>query len=215
MMKNHAATVAPQAKTPDRIPVGDPSAARQRILQVAEKLFYLEGFHAVGLDRILREVGISKQAFYKHFSTKEDLVVEVIRWHDRWWRDHCRAYLQKEAGDDPRRQLYALLKLFVDVLGDSDFRGCYFVNAITQFPNPMDPIYQAALAAKDAIDVMVRDLALCAGASDPIRMSNELSLIFEGAFAMRALRKSELVKPTLRRLAEDLLDRYLQDPKSK
>lgn len=214
MSAQKAIQTAPlKPKAPSRIPVGDPSVARQRVLEVAEKVFYKEGFHAVGLDRILREVGISKQAFYKHFSSKEDLVVEVIRWHGRWWRDHCSAYLHKEAGDDPRKQLFALMKLFVEVLADSDFRGCYFVNAITQFPNPMDPIYQAALAAKDAIDIMVRDLALRAHASDPIRLSQELSLVFEGAFAMRSLRRADDVMPTLRRLAEDLLYRHLPEAK--
>lgn len=124
--------------------MGDPSPTRQKLLETAEALFHAEGFHAVGLKRILREVGITKQGFYRHFDSKEDLVAEVIHWHDRWWRDNCRQLLEHRAGPDVRRQLDEFVGLLIEVLEGDVFRGCFFINAVAQFPSKSDPIHRAA-----------------------------------------------------------------------
>lgn len=200
---------ANSAGLPSRVPVGDPSPTRQKLLEAAEALFHADGFHAVGLDRVVRAVGITKQAFYRHFDSKEDLVAEVLHWHDRWWRDNCRQLLARRAGPDARRQLDELVGLLVEVLEGDVFRGCFFINAVTQFPNKSDPIHRAALQAKDNIEAMIRDMALGAGADDPAALARELGMIFEGAFATRYLRPAEDVVPVLRRMAATLFGQRL------
>ncbi|MBS0265818.1 MAG: TetR/AcrR family transcriptional regulator [Planctomycetes bacterium] len=194
---------------PTRVPVADPSPTRQKLIETAEALFDTEGFHAVGLDRILRTVGISKQAFYRHFESKEDLVADVIHWHDRWWRDNCRKLLAQRVGLDARRQLAEFVTLLVEVLEGDVFRGCFFMNAVAQFPNTSDPIHQAALEAKDNIEAMIRDMALGAGADDPAAFARELGILFEGAFATRHIRPPEHVVPFLRRMAATLFAQRL------
>ena len=194
---------------PSCVPVGDPSRTRQKLLETAESLFHAEGFHAVGLKRILQEVGITKQAFYRHFESKEDLVADVIHWHDRWWRDSCRQLLADRAGPDSRRQLDEFVKLLIEVLEEDVFRGCFFINAVSQFPSKSDPIHQAALKAKDNIEAMIRDMALAAGANAPAAFARDLSMIFEGAFAARHLRPPEDVVPVLRRMSTTIFDQYL------
>ena len=194
---------------PSRVTVGDPSPTRQKLLETAEALFDAEGFHAVGLDRILRVVGITKQAFYRHFDSKEDLVAGVLHWHDRWWRDNCRQLLAQRAGPDAYRQLEEFIELLVEVLEGDVFRGCFFINAVAQFPNRSDPIHRAALEAKDNIEAMVRDMALRAGADDPAAFARELAMIFEGGFAVRHLRPPEDVVPVLRRMAATLFGQRL------
>jgi AcrR family transcriptional regulator len=77
------------------------TSSRSRILEVAHELFYSDGFHNVGLDRILHEVGVTKTTFYNHFESKDDLVLEVLRMHDRWWRDTFQQLLRKHGGDTP------------------------------------------------------------------------------------------------------------------
>jgi AcrR family transcriptional regulator len=191
------------------VPVGDSSPTRQKLLETAEALFHAEGFHEVGLKRILREVGITKQGFYRHFDSKEDLVADVIRWHDRWWRDNCRQILADRAGPDARRQLDAFVGLIIEALEGDVFRGCFFMNAVAQFPSKSDPIHQAALKAKDNIEALVRDMALGAGADDPAAFARELSMIFEGGFATRHLRPPEDVVPVLRRMAAALFEQRL------
>ncbi len=200
---------ADSVELPSRVPVGDPSPTRQKLLETAEALFHAEGFHAVGLKRILREVGITKQGFYRHFDSKEDLVAEVIHWHDRWWRDNCRQLLEHRAGPDVRRQLDEFVGLLIEVLEGDVFRGCFFINAVAQFPSKSDPIHRAALKAKDNIEAMIRDMALGAGADDPAAFARELSMIFEGGFAARHLRPPEDVVPVLRRMAATLFEQRL------
>lgn len=200
---------ADPAGLPSRVPVGDTSPTRQKLLETAEALFDAEGFHAVGLGRILRAVGITKQGFYRHFASKEDLVAGVIHWHDRWWRDSCRKLLARRAGADARRQLDELVGLLVEVLEGGVFRGCFFVNAVAQFPSKSDPIHRAALEAKDNIEAMIRDLALGAGADDPAAFARELGMIFEGAFVTRHLRPPGDVVPVLRRMAATLFGQRL------
>lgn len=194
---------------PDRVPMPALSPTRRRLLETAEALFYSEGFHAVGLDRILKTVGISKPGFYRHFSSKEDLVVEVLRWHDRWWRDHCRAIIEQEAGRDAMRQLRTFIGLILDALKDDNFRGCFFVNAASEFPNRSDPVHLAAVQAKENIEAMVRDMALKAGADDPLSFAQEIVLLLEGAFATRRLRSADEMIPVVRRMVEGLFSRHV------
>ena len=194
---------------PSRVPVDDPSPTRQKLLETAEALFDTEGFHAVGLDRILRAVGITKQGFYRHFESKEDLVADVIHWHDRWWRDNCRKLLAQRAGPDARRQLGEFVTLLIEVMEGDVFRGCFFMNAVAQFPRKSDPIHQAALEAKDNIEAMIRDMALGAGADDPAAFARELGIILEGAFAIRHLRPPEQIVPVLRRMTATLFAQRL------
>lgn len=191
---------------PPSVPVHDASDTRQRLLASAERLFHAEGFHTVGLDRVLREVGISKQGFYHHFASKEDLVLEVVHWHACWWRDESPRLLAERGGPDARRQIDALVEVMIEILENRAFRGCFFLNAIAQFPNPADPIHQAAVEAKEIIGRMLRDVAMRAGADDPVAFAREFSMIFEGAFATQALRGPEEVTPVLRRMAETLCD---------
>jgi AcrR family transcriptional regulator len=191
------------------VPVGDPSPTRQKLLETAEALFHEEGFHAVGLDRILQVVGITKQGFYRHFESKDDLVTNVIHWHDRWWRDHCRQLLAQRGGPDARRQLEQFVELIIEMLEGDVFRGCFFLNAVTQFPSKSDPIHRAAVEAKDNIEAMIRDMALGAGADDPVAFARELSMIFEGGFATRHLRPPGDVVPVLRRMTANLFGQRL------
>lgn len=203
------APAAAPGEIPESVAVAGASTTRDRLIEAAEELFNAEGFHAVGLDRILAKVGISKQGFYRHFASKEDLVLEVILAHDRWWREECPKLLRERAGDDPRAQLEAYVDLLIEVLEGHGFRGCFFVNAISEFPSPADPIHRAALQAKNNIGLLIRDLALRAGADDPVALAQEFGLLFEGAFATRWLQKTADVIPVIRRMVAHLFDQRL------
>jgi len=86
---------------------------RDRLIQTAHDLFYRVGFHSVGLDAIIAEVGVTKTTFYNHFDSKDGLVLEVLRWHDRWWKDTFRDMLKKHGGDSPRGQIMAMFALAI------------------------------------------------------------------------------------------------------
>lgn len=185
------------------------SVTRDRIIQTSHDLFYQQGFHAVGLDAIIAEVGVTKTTFYNHFSSKDDLVHEVLRWHDRWWRDTFMSLLRKRGGDSPRGQLEAIFDALEEVLACQEFNGCFFVNVAVQFPRPSDPAHVAAAEHKQAMEEIIRELAGYAGITDPAAFAQELSLVLEGAYVTRQVTGNTEISAVAKRVAELILRKHL------
>jgi AcrR family transcriptional regulator len=184
-------------------------STRDRLLKAAHDLFYRVGFQAVSLDAILDEVGITKTAFYKHFATKDDLVAEVLRWHDRWWQDTFRQALRRHGGDSARGQLLATFDALDELLATPDFNGCFFVNVAVHFPLPHDPAHQAAAAHKQAMEAIIRELAGYAGAADPAALAQELSLVMEGAYVTQQVTRNPQTSAIARRVGELIVEKHL------
>jgi AcrR family transcriptional regulator len=182
---------------------------RDRLIRTANDLFYQKGFHTVGIDEILSRVGVTKTTFYNHFRSKDDLVIEVLRWHDRWWRDTFRDLLRRHGGDTPRGQLAALWDAFDEIFAGEDYNGCFFINVAVQFPLAHDPAHQAACRHKEAMESLIRELAGYAGASDPAGLAAELSLLMEGAYVTRQVTGSERTTEVARRITRGILARHV------
>jgi len=185
---------------------------RERIIRHAHDLFYQQGFHAVGLDRILDEVGVTKTTFYNHFPSKDDLILEVLRWHDRWWRETFRELLRRHGGDTPRGQLLAIPAALEETFERGDYNGCMFVNVAVNFPVPHDPPHIAAAAHKAAMEDTLRELAGYAGAEDPPAMAQELAMVTEGAYVTRQISGRSDTSEIARRLVELIVERQLSAP---
>ena len=188
-------------------------STRDQILHSAHDQFYRIGFHAVGLDAILAEVGVTKTTFYNHFSSKEDLVTEVLTWHDRWWQETFREMLKRHGGDTPRGQLLAISGVLEEMFTDPTFNGCFFVNVAVQFPMAHDPAHAAAADHKRAMESIIREIAGYAGAKDAGAMAQELSMILEGAYVTRQVTRNPDTSEVARRLVGLVVERYLP-PKS-
>ncbi|MCO6436735.1 MAG: TetR/AcrR family transcriptional regulator [Phycisphaerae bacterium] len=182
---------------------------RQRLIRTAHDLFYEQGFHAVGLDAILSTVGVTKTTFYNHFESKDDLVSEVLRWHDRWWRDTFCAMLRKTGGDTPRGQLEAMFDVVEEFLVQDEYNGCFFVNVAVQFPRRHDPAHIAAAEHKKAMEDIIRELAGYAGAADPKAFAQEMSLVLEGAYVTRQITGNPDTSAIAKRIARMLMEKYL------
>ncbi len=188
------------------------STTRERLIQTAHDLFYAEGFHMVGLDRILSEVGVTKTTFYKHFQSKDDLVSESLKWHDKWWRDTFMALLRKHGGDTPRGQLESVFDAIDAVICGDDYNGCFFVNVAVQFPNPNDPANEAARVHKKAMEDIIRELAGYAGADDAAAFAQEFTMLMEGAYVTQQIQRAPGTCDVARRMAHMLIDRHLPSP---
>lgn len=166
----------------DNAPV---TTTRQRLIETALELFYMYGFHAVGLDRVLADVGISKQAFYKHFESKDDLAVEAIKLRDQRESGAFDRQVRERSGDDPRKALLAMFDVLDEWFTHTDYLGCLFLSACAEFPSPHDPIHQAAAAHSKQAEAEIEKMAAAAGADDPRALARELMLLSEGAFTKR------------------------------
>ena len=156
------------------------SNRRDHLVETALTLFASEGFHATGIDRILAEAGVAKMTLYKHFRSKDDLIVAALRLRSERFQEDLAREVERRA----RRPVTRLLAMF-DVLGDwfrsRDFAGCTLVNASAEFGDPSHPAHAAAAEHKRRVGRYVRDLAETAGARDPGRLSEQLILLLEGA----------------------------------
>lgn len=186
-----------------------PARGRGRLVGVAMRLFYAHGINAIGLDRLLEEAGVSKTAFYKHFESKEDLVVATIQARDAWELERWKQAVVALAGDDPRAQLIALVDILDVLFNDPSFNGCQFINAAAEFPNPNDPVHQAAAAHKIASRNMVRDIAAAAGAPDPETFADAYTLLFEGTLILRQVHDRDDAAKVARPVFERLIGQHV------
>jgi len=158
---------------------------RERLLAVAIRLFYAHGIHAIGLDRIIEEAGVTKTTFYNHFESRDDLVLQAVRMRDGWESAAWRAAMAKLGGHDPAKRLRAFFDIAEVWFTSPDFRGCMFVNTVAEFPNRNDPVHKAAAAHKQATRDHCRDLARDAGATDPEGFADQFTALFEGTLILR------------------------------
>ena len=187
-------------------------SSKQRLIQAAQELFYRDGFHAVGLDRILRAVGVTKTTFYNHFESKEQLILDVLQTHDRWWREtFCKA-LARHGGENPRDQLLALSSFIQEIVEGEQFNGCIFINVAVNFPLPHDPAHIAAAEHKEQMELILRDLALRAGAVEPIALAEEITLALEGAYVMQQVARRQQTIAALDRVIRATVNRYIPLP---
>ncbi|WP_132425208.1 TetR/AcrR family transcriptional regulator [Pseudonocardia endophytica] len=157
----------------------------QRILDVASELFYWRGIHAVGVDTIAAESGVTKRTLYDRFGSKDALVVAYLAARDRRWRELVLARLEA-VGADPVAQVLAPFDVLPEFLVPHG-RGCSFVNAFAELPDPDHPGRQLVVAEKTWLRDLFRDLLSQAGAHDPDATAGQLLSLHEGAFVSHAI----------------------------
>lgn len=185
-----------------------PQDTREKLIAAGLDLFYQHGFHALGLDRILDEVGTTKTTFYKYFESKEALALACIERRDERWRKRLPQLLRERGGEDPINQLRAVWGVWRDWFDNIHFNGCLFIHACSEFPDPNDPCHQAAWANVDALRGIVRDLAEQAGLSDPDAFAQEYGLLMQGAIIMEVIDRRNTAADTAGRVGEMLIERY-------
>ncbi|TQF05992.1 TetR/AcrR family transcriptional regulator [Kitasatospora acidiphila] len=172
-----------------------PSPARERLLATATRLFYAEGIHAVGVDRIVTEAGVTRATFYRHFPSKEDLVRSYIQAWDAGVRAEAAAAM---AGGLTGEQGLALLvsRLGQEMCG-SGFRGCPFINAAAEYPDPAHPVAQAIVAHREWLLGVFEEWLRSAGVPEPQQRAGVLMLLRDGAMVGAALGEPQAVAERL------------------
>ncbi len=188
-----------------------PKTGRERLVAAAVELFYDHGFAAIGVDQVIAKAGVTKTTFYKHFEGKDDLMVAAVQRRDEWESAAWNRAVRKIAGDDPAKQFLAMLDVMDVWFNDPDFHGCMFTNAAAEFPNPHDPVHQAAAAYKRRVRDHWRNLAQAAGAeaSGAETFADCFSALVEGALVLRQTQGRNDAARVVRPAVEQLLLVYL------
>ena len=182
---------------------------RQRLIDAATKRFYRDGFRNVGIDQVLADVGISKTAFYKHFESKEDLMLAVLVDHDVWMQETFRTMVRERGGPNPVDQLRSLFDVVETIIESADFQGCIFVNVSMEFPLPHEPAHIAAAASKQSMEEIVHEMAVQAEVADPRALARELCLVMEGAYVTRHVTGIPETIGIARGVADMIIDAHL------
>lgn len=156
------------------------ASRRELLIRTAVDLFYKHGYHATGIDKILTTAGVSKPTLYRHFESKDELIVAAL---NRWDED-SREWLadgMKRHGNTPREQIIGLFDTLEEWFSEEGFHGCIFVSATLEYPKVDSPIHQAAAAYKHWVAEYVCDRAVAAGASNPQRLAKRIAILMEGA----------------------------------
>jgi AcrR family transcriptional regulator len=153
---------------------------REQIITEAQKLFYQYGFNATGVDKIIREAGVSKKTLYNHFKSKDELILATLRKRDELFRNNLMRETER-LGSTARERLSALFDVMGAWFHEKTFSGCMFINAAAEFSQADNPSHIASAEHKRLVRDYIRELAAQAGAKNPEELSKQLNLLIEGA----------------------------------
>lgn len=153
---------------------------RTQLLETAERLFYEEGFHATGIDRIVADAGVVRMTLYNHFPSKEALTAEVLqRRHERFLARLDRAVEASTVGGST----WALVEAHCEWLAEQGHHGCIMVKAMGEFAEHSARVYERALAAKTDLLGRIRAALARDGMAEPTGLANRVFLGLEGSNA--------------------------------
>jgi AcrR family transcriptional regulator len=159
--------------TKDRLP------ARERLLAAANELFYEEGVHSVGIDRVIERAGVAKATLYSAFGSKDELVRAYLEARHAATRDRMTRELAVR-DHPPRERLLGVFEIQGESFTEPGFRGCAFVSASAE-ARPGSTIEDAAEEYRSWVRALFVDLAKEADVNDPERLAQQLVLLYDGA----------------------------------
>ena len=160
--------------------------ARSRILESAYELFSERGVRAVGIDAIIARSGVARMTLYRHFSSKEDLVLAFLeRREERWTRLWLQAEVEQRA-TTPAERLLAVFDVFDEWFRRPDFEGCSFINVMLEHAQAADPIRRASVSYLAGIRQLLEDLARQAGIANADNFARQWHILMKGSIVAAA-----------------------------
>lgn len=161
--------------------------AAERVLEVASRLFYDNGIHAVGVESIASEADVTKKTLYDRFGSKNALVAQYLRRMDERYREHVRAVVERRGRITPARRLLLFFDALEEWMATENPRGCAFVNAQAELPDATHPAREVIREHKQWMFDYLRELARNAGVRNPRKLATSLLTLLEGAAVTASL----------------------------
>lgn len=194
--------------TPD---AGGPSVpvvpARERILRAAYTLFSRRGIRAVGTDEVIERAGVAKATLYRHFATKDELVLAVLERRELLWTHGLIEEQSEQRGTNPEEQLLAIFDVMHDWFGSRDgYEGCSFINVLLELGRD-HPAGQACIAHIERVRDIVRQRAVAAGLRDVESFASSWHILMKGAIILAAVGDLEAAHHA-QEMARTLIERH-------
>ncbi|MFE7198129.1 TetR/AcrR family transcriptional regulator [Microbacterium oxydans] len=184
-----------------------PSPARQRLIDTATRLFYEEGIHAVGVDRVIAEAGVTRATLYKQFGGKENLVLAYLANEDEMLRAMFAA-AGEAAGVGADDLLEAVVHGIASDIRDRHTRGCPFINAAAEYPDASGPVRQVIGEHREWFRATLQTVAESAGLTDPADVAASLVLLRDAALVGGYLDGDGRVRPAFERTARSVIEAH-------
>jgi AcrR family transcriptional regulator len=169
---------------------------KDRILETADRLFYLQGIRAVGVDTIAAEIGISKRTLYNHFPSKDALISAYL----------ARRFVQPRPSEKPpAEQILGTFDSLERRFSAKDFRGCPFVNAVAELGSEDHSVRKIAIAFKESRRLWFRDLLVQLGVADAEGLATQLAVLVDGCIAQDLVRNDPAMARAAKAAATVLL----------
>lgn len=178
---------------------------RDELIRNSLKVFYRNGFNATGMDLVAKETGVSKTSIYKHFRTKEELILSVLRQRDEDFRNWLFRRME-ELGPTPEAQLTAMFDALEEWFVADGFQGCMFIKASAEFQNKDDAINRQSYAHKELLVDHFARLAEDAGFANPRDLARQLLILKEGAIVIAAMSHDPTPAAEAKRIAIGVLN---------
>jgi AcrR family transcriptional regulator len=170
---------------------------KERILETADRLFYLQGIRAIGVDTIAAEIGISKRTLYNHFPSKDALISAYL----------ARRFVQPQPSDrPPAEQILGTFDRLERGFASKGFRGCPFVNAVAELGAEDQAVRRIAIAFKESRRLWFRDLLLQLDVTDAEGLATQLTLLVDGSIAQDLVRNDPSMARAAKEAARVLLE---------
>ncbi|MDM0045216.1 TetR/AcrR family transcriptional regulator [Variovorax dokdonensis] len=151
--------------------------ARARILHTAHALFYRDGVRATGIDRVIAESGVTKVTFYRHFPSKNELVLAYLDHRHEHWMQWLHSALERNGS--ARKGIRALVPALAEWLGDEEFRGCAFLNSVSELGGALPEV--CAVSRNHKADMAAAIAGLLPASRQRAKQAAAIALAVDGA----------------------------------
>jgi AcrR family transcriptional regulator len=179
---------------------------RERILATSYELFSRRGVRDVGVDEVIDQAGVAKATLYRHFPSKDELVLAFLERRERLWTQDFVFAQAKQRGDTPEEQLLAIFDVFDEWFRRDDFDACSFINVLLEMGSA-HPTGEASVRYLENIRAGVRELAEQSGIRDTDSFARSWHILMKGSIVSAAEGDAEAAQRA-KRLARLLIDEY-------
>lgn len=182
---------------------------REKILQTASHLFQTRGINSTGVDTIVAVAGTTKMTLYKHFASKENLIIEVLKKNHQDFQNWLSEKLNSSS-KNPNEKLQKLFEFIEEWVTSPDFQGMGFIKASAEFPNEENLVHQLSSEQSRQFRQYIGNLANEAGVKDANGLALQLSLLFEGAMQAEQMKRGSGAVKYAKKAAKILIDGALK-----
>jgi AcrR family transcriptional regulator len=181
----------------------DRASARDRLLAAADELFYEEGIHTVGIDRVIERAGVAKATLYSVFGSKDELIRAYLTARHVARQERLRNGLARY--ETPRERLLGVFDVLGELFAQPGYRGCAFLNASAE-ASAGSAVEEVSGQSRTWVRSLFTELSQAAGAADPERLAQQLVLLYDGATVAARMDHDPTAAAAARAVATVLVD---------